>query len=425
MKSTTMSILKKIYSAVTLVGSVALIPIFFCFKRGRSRIWERFGVWGELPRDILWFHGASVGEVSGLLPLIELIKSRFPEKPILVTATSVTGLDRAMSLGVETRLLPFDSNIWLSKAFKSKSFQGLVISEREVWPNLLEQLKIIKIPVMMVNARLSRNSFRFYHALPGLFVDALKSFRKILSSDGRVVEAFVSLGVARERILVTGNSKYERKPSVSSEAAAEALRREFFRTSDPIIVLGSLRVGEEKLWFPAIKEALDGGHSFNVVIAPRHSERFEYFRSKLQENGLTYTDRSASSPSGTETSPGIILLDTIGELESVYSFASLAFIGGTLVPVGGHNPLEPAPYSVPICMGPSQDSISDITEQLRGEGGLIELKDFSDIMNVIQRVSERDANLKVIGEQAKKVWRANQGACDSIVRAVEEEMGSL
>jgi len=192
-----------------------------------------------------------------------------------------------------------------------------------------------------------------------------------------------------------------------------------------VLVLGSLRPGEERYWFPGLA-AFRGGAPLNVVVAPRHQERFEYFAERLSAHGLAFRRRSGAAGSEfssdpRQLAPDVVLLDTLGELERVYSFADAAFIGGSLVPgFGGHNPLEAAAYGVCVAMGPHCENVDDLIESLRERGGYIPLRTAEDAGALIARLSAGDAGLAAVGRQGREVWRLNSGAADRIMAAVDE-----
>ena len=406
--------LKLIYSLVTFAASLGCLPLFLLHPRGRRRIRERYGLWGLEAGEVLWFHGASVGEVAGLLPIMARCRTKFPSAKILLTATSPTGLEKAAGAVDYVRLLPFDNRIWLAMALRNVTPRILVFGETEVWPNLLSLLSCRGVPLLLVNGRISEFSLRYYRWLKPLLRGALAKLAAIYTLNAKYRERFIEFGVPPEKVIVSGNAKYQSKPGVADREEAARLRQQFFAGEAPVLVLGSLRPGEERVWFPALAAA--DGQRIRTIVAPRHQEKTAYFIERLKEFELQFQPRSAQkSPALTP----IVLLDTLGELEKVYSFADLAFIGGTLVTgIGGHNPLEAAAYGVPVALGPHCENIDDIALMLENEGALFRVVEPRDAERLIASVAVRDPQLDAAGRQALRVWQQCSGAAELIVERI-------
>lgn len=409
----------QLYSAATLAASVPLYPLFLSRARGRARIGERYGYWSLNLEDCLWIHGASVGEMNGLTPVMRAIKHAAPGLPLLATATSVTGLEKAAPVSDVQRLLPFDSQLYLSRALARVRPRAFVFAETELWPGLLNYLRQREVPRLLVNARMSDHSFPRYRMLKPIVQPLLSGLDQILVSDQISEERFLALGAPRERVLVVGNAKYDLSPALTAPDEINKLRRWLFSEEWPILVLASLRPGEEEVWFTALSRAYAAGANLNVIIGPRHQEKFAFFAERLDAFGLKFIRRSEASAEGPAASGvPILLLDTMGELNRMFAVADAAFVGATLIPIGGHNPLEPAMYGACPVLGPYTQNVSDITDSLQRAGALIRIGSEADIAEVIELVVDRSDALREKGARAKQVWQQYCGATSRIVAKI-------
>lgn len=399
------------YNLAMFVLSLLVGPLFLLSERGRRRFFERYGSWRlKDSSTLLWFHGASLGEVAGLLPLLQETK-RISNSKILVTATSPTGLDKVEAQVDFVRLLPFDCSVWIERALAGLKIERCIITETEIWPGLLRALAKHKIKVSFVNARISERSLKAYGRFPRLFRSALTKVDKILCADKLSYERFLKLGLSSEKLHYLGNSKYDRAKTFQASQEITKFKQELFKNDLPVLTLGSIRPGEDKIWFPAISATKKEGKRFNLIVAPRHKEKYSYFKqelSKLQEN---FTQRSLQQ----EACEGILLLDTMGELEKVYSFSALAFIGGSIVDFGGHNPFEALAYGVPVAMGSYRHAVQELTLELEQAGALFTVDKIQQAQEVIRLMCEDPARLQIAGEAGVKVWLENQGATNRIL----------
>lgn len=404
-----MSISSLAYEAVAFGASLALGPPFLFYKRGRTRILERYGSWNVPGGSYTWFHGASIGEVNGLVPLIREWRSNHPGEDTILTATSITGLERGGNITSVSRLLPFDSSIWINRAIKDLVVKKFIFGETEIWPGLLNNLHASGVKTYMVNARIEERSMRLYEGLLGsVFKDALRKVTCFCISTEATKERLLRLGVSDERVIVTGNAKYDLEGVKIGEDERMELKKKLFSNDLPIIVFGSVRTGEEDIFYDAIRSV----EGINFVVAPRHSERFLYFEERLSKAGINYHKWSTEGKNDTN----ICLLDAFGVLPKCYKVASGAVIGGTLKPYGGHNPLEAS--GIPIAIGQYTDHIQDIVDELRAEGGYTPVATTSEIAAFAARV--RDGGLKELGERSTKVALKMKGATERILRVIND-----
>lgn len=386
--------------------------------RGRRRYGERFGLWEGVPKVQWWLHGASVGEVQGLLPLISQIRRVQGGTKILLTSTSPTGLDRAGEAVDFRRLLPIDVPLCVRGALsKVAGAEHFVLAETELWPTALAEILEREVPIHIVNGRISDYTLAWYQRFRSVFSPLLSRVASVCLAHESQRARYLDLGVRPELIHVTGHTKYDTEPKIISVDARAELRREFFPgepDATPIIVLGSLRPNEEDGWLSAVRDLIKEGRTLKVILAPRHMEKVEYFSQRLTELGLLWGLWSDENRSSCD----ILLLDTMGRLEDAYSIARLAFVGGTLVDIGGHNPLEPAMYGVPVVVGPYISVIRDVVEELRGEDAILEISDGGSARAILSRVLTSDPSLDALGARGQGVWLKHRGASKRVLSVI-------
>ena len=410
-------------SRVYTLGVTAAAPLvavgLACSARGRRRYAERFGVWGEVPPSAWWMHGASVGEVKGLLPLIGEVRSHHPEQSILLTSTSPTGLDRAGDSVATKRLLPIDVPWCVRRALSSVRAERFVLAETELWPIFLRELMKRGVPSHIVNGRISDYTLRRYQMTRSIFAPLLERIATVSVASQTQADRYRELGVRSEVIHVTGHTKYDSAPKVSETISRDQLRSEFFPGMDdstPVVTLGSVHLGEESVWLQAVQAIRREGKRVKIVLAPRHMERVPYFIDALQKTGLPWARWSERQG---QSEYDVLLLDVMGRLEEGYAISSLAFIGATLVDIGGHNPLEAAMYGVPVVVGPYTSVISDVLDDMRAANALTEIQVGESVRGLLERVANGDPALREGGHRGRHVWSHHRGAAHRVVSVIE------
>ena len=412
-------ILSRVYALSVTAAAPLVAAGLACSARGRRRYAERFGAWGEVSRSEWWMHGASVGEVQGLLPLIGEVRVRHPHESILLTSTSPTGLDRAGESVNTKRLLPIDVPWCVRRSLSSVETKRFVLAETELWPVLLRELLTRGVPCHIVNGRISDYTLRRYQMLRGLLSPLLERVASVCVASETQRDRYRALGVRPEVIHVTGHTKYDSAPKVREDVSRADLRREFFGENDtdtPLVTLGSVRPGEESVWLGAVQALYRTGKRLKVILAPRHMEKVSHFTDVLRKSGLSWVRWSERQNCA---SYDVLLLDVMGKLEEAYAVASLAFIGGTLVDIGGHNPLEAAMYGVPVVVGPYTSVISDVLDDMRSAQALTELGVGEDVQPLLERVVNRDPALREAGERGQRVWSHHRGAAQRVASVIE------
>lgn len=374
----------------------------------------------------IWLHAVSVGEVLAVTRLVRTLDAGLPDGSVVVSTTTRTGQALARERFDSDRVFycPLDLP-WAVRAYLNALRPSLLIlAETEFWPNLLSGCFRRRIPVVVVNARISDRSWPRYRKLRLLWRPILRRLDRVLAQSQTDVDRLLALGCRPDRVVVAGNLKFDVRIAQDSEAAqilkslVKGLR---------LVVAGSTLEGEESALVEAWPRLLAADPQLAMVIAPRHPERFSAVAALLERSGIPWCKRSAW-PSRARTSrkpvdplrPGeIVLLDTIGELASVYALAGVAFVGGSLVPAGGHNPLEPAQFAVPLVMGPHYANFVAITDSLRSHDALRIAAKEELAAALIDLLNNRSA-AEAMGARAKEVFDRQAGATNRCVVAIHE-----
>lgn len=375
---------------------------------------------GFLPRGMrrggIWLHGASIGEVNLLVPLAKGIRAQAPLLPLFLSVTTRTGLQRARSLFPEASsfLLPLDLPPLMAKLFNSLQPKALIIAESELWPNLIYQAKLRGCPLFLVNARIAPSSK--YRLLKSLFPYLFGSFTKIFCRGEKDRREFQSLGVKGERLTVVGGLKFNR---LQKSSLSPNLRENLgIRPGEKVLIAGCTRKGEEERVLQAFSQV--ASPQVTLILAPRHLNRLEEVEKILRRGGFDYIRRSLAVQRGKER---VILLDTYGELSSIYALGYAAFIGGSLEPLGGHNPLEPASFGVPVIFGPSMEGNPEGAEVLLRAGGGIMVRDEEELAQVWRRLLQDPGEREERGRAARRALEGSSGRTERVAQEILREIG--
>lgn len=374
-------------------------------------------------RPLIWLHAVSVGEVLAISRLVKTLDTALPEYLIFVSTTTRTGQELARERFGQNRVFycPLDLP-WAVRAYLNALRPRLfILAETEFWPNLLSGCFRRGIPLAVVNARISDRSWPRYRLLRGFFRPLLERLSRVLAQTETDAERLKAIGCCPERISVAGNLKFDVR--VASET--DAIRQLKALAPDlQLVVAGSTLEGEEAALLGAWPQLLEADPQLALVLAPRHPERFAAVAAMFDRSGFSWVKRSDwhITPEGSlkPLNPGtIVLLDTIGELASVYSLAAVAFVGGSLVPAGGHNPLEPAQFGVPIVIGPHYANFRAITgDLLAREAVRIVAKE--ELAGVLMELLRDRAAAEAMGARALAVFTSQAGATERTVRALQD-----
>ncbi len=405
-------------------------------KKYRQGLWDRLGrvppslartdLDSACQRPVIWLHAVSVGEVLAASRLVEELAQQFPDYRLLISTTTLTGQTLARERFGDDCVFycPLDLP-WAVRSYLNALHPSLLIlAETEFWPNLLSGCLRRGIPVVVVNARISDRSWPRYRRFRWFWRPFLSRLSRVLAQSEADADRLKEIGCAEGRVSVAGNLKFDIRAAQCSEATEllQALKHGL-----RLVVAGSTLEGEEAALLGVWPRLLEEMPGLALVIAPRHPERFDAVARLLKASGYPWKKRSEwrSEPAGAikPLRPGqVVLLDSIGELASVYSLAAVAFVGGSLVPAGGHNPLEPAQFGAPIVMGPYYANFRAITEDLLAHDAL-RIAENEELAEVLVDLLLDRPEAEAIGIRGKEVFEQHSGATGRCLEALRELLG--
>ncbi|WP_192035750.1 lipid IV(A) 3-deoxy-D-manno-octulosonic acid transferase [Halomonas sp. YLGW01] len=376
---------------------------------------------GLAERPVTWLHCASVGEVLAARPLIEALVAARPGHQLVVTTMTATGADRVQALA--DKLNTEGAGAIVSHHFVPLDFPGAarrfvdrlapvqaIFFETELWPNLLAACRRRGVPVAVVNGRLSPRAFARYLKIRPLMAAALANVDWLAAKSDEDAERFQALGMAEANTAMVGSLKFDMCASDEDLERSERLRT--WLGERPTWVAGSTHPGEDEPLLAAHRRLLETHPEALLILVPRHPQRFDEVAALCETQGETQgmrvARRSRDERPGPETE--VYLADTMGELSTLYGAADIAFVGGSLVPIGGHNLLEPAVLGVPVVTGPSLENFSDVAATLREAGALTEVPDGEALAATLAAFLDDPAARDRLGEAGRRVVAANRGA---------------
>ena len=403
-----------VYSAL-LYLLLPLLVLYLSFRGIKSpdyrRRWsERFGL-ASLSKSDLLIHSVSMGETLAAIPLIKAIQHAFPQLTITVTTTSPTGsaeVVKAFGDRVQHCYLPFDIAVCVQRFLKQVSPKSIIIMETELWPNLVHQAARLDIKLMLANARLSEKSAEKYKNKAKLTQPMLQSLNLIAAQSQQTAERFIELGVDPAKVIVTGSLKFDLTISKDKIEQAKTLRAQWQRADSPVWVAGSVHPGEFEAMLQAHRKLLLVRPDALLIMVPRHPEQFNAAASKITDSGFILSRRSLNEAVQPDTQ--VLLGDTMGELLTFYGAADQAFVGGTLIDNGGHNPLEPAALGLPVYVGPQHWDFSEITGLLKDAGALQVIDSADELAEALIVKFNNEDVYKAASTAGLKVVSANRGA---------------
>lgn len=389
----------------------------------RKRIGERFGLLPDgLHKGYIWLHSVSVGETVAAEPLVKALLRDYPHRRLLVTTMTPTGSEQVLrSFGnqVDHVYAPYDLPGSVRRFLNNTQPCMAVIMETELWPNVLRQCSERNIPAVLINARLSKASAKGYARAPsvsGMMMSKLGGVAAQNQVDG---ERFVQLGLPRERLRITGSIKFDHSISPDVMKTTAILREEWQGASKrPVWIAASTHSGEDEIILKAHRLLLNDDISALLILVPRHPERFEEVYSLCAQEGMEISRRSSREAVRSHTQ--LVLGDTMGELAALYGACDIAFVGGSLVARGGHNPIEPAAWGLPVLVGEHTFNFQEIVEQLLAQGGAHRVHNAEDIAEQVKSILTNSQRHAEAGAANKAVVEANRGATQRQLALVRE-----
>lgn len=405
-----------------------LVPlvIFRLWWRGRKnpdyrkRIAERFGFFSRLPeKKRIWLHSVSVGETIAAAPLIKKLLAEYPDYSLLITTTTPTGsaqLKRLFGEQVEHVYFPYDLPDVIHRFFHRAQPDILIVMETELWPNLYSKCAQQKIPVLVANARLSPRSLAGYAKISGVIRAVLGNISIIAPQSEADAERFKRLGADKKQIHICGNIKFDLQIPVEAKETGEALKRKF--GNRPVWIAASTHDGEDAQILSAHRNILGQLPDALLILVPRHPERFNEVARLCQEEKFSMTRRSRNDYPDANTQ--VYLGDTMGELLQLYAAADVAFVAGSLVPTGGHNPLEPAALGLPVLTGPHVFNFAEIVDALQVKNAMNLIHSSRELAERVTQLLQQPEERSVLGEAGRQLVTDNRGAADCLLGKISD-----
>ncbi|MBI5327085.1 MAG: 3-deoxy-D-manno-octulosonic acid transferase [Deltaproteobacteria bacterium] len=441
--------------------SLLMLAPYFLFKMAfagkyRKGVLERFGFIGEeklknlYDKKVVWFHAVSVGETKASMLLLKHFKEKYPDAKIIFSTVTATGNAIAMKQGAQwidsLIYFPFDFHWVVNSVVKRIKPKVFIVVEKEIWPNILKVLKKSNIPALVINGTISDRSFKRYKMFGFFFKRIFGNISCFLCQTKMDGDKAIALGIEPSRVIATGNIKFDIESAQWSPSERDVVMRGLNITGyDDIIIAGSTHAGEEEIVLDVFKRLKQEVSNLRVIIAPRHPERFNEVERLIKGMGFSITRRSVIRsqkqearskkqeaqkslasyllPIVSHPKSEVILLDTIGELCNFYSIATIAFVGGTLVDIGGHNLLEPAFYKKPVIYGNYLKGYTGMANMLETAGGGIRIKNGEEFFEKAKQLLMDDVYSQKVGSAAYSVVLANKGATDKCLKILEGLFG--
>lgn len=405
---------------------VIIVPLWLFSSKRRATLLKRLG-WQSFPshpyprsgkpqQKPVWIHALSIGELLSAGGLIQRLRGQIGNRPLYLSVSTASAFamaqDRFARSCDGTFYFPYDVAFAVNRCLDAVDPALIVLIETDIWPGFLAEVRRRHIPCCLVNGRLSPESFRTYSRLRLLFEPAFNSFRWIFPQSPGEAERFFAIGVAPERVRHTGNLKFDVAAALPGVDQVAALRKEFYIPADtPMLIAGSTHRGEEEIIRSCFLRLRRQFSTLGLIIVPRRPERgtevVELFRGREVEAAL------ASQVNG---STPVIVVDRMGYLSRLYALADVAVIGGSFVPQGGQNPIEPAAWGKPVLFGPDMHDFPDVAAWLLKAGGAIQARDEQELFSACNRLLSDPHEARVMGERARSVVVDHQGATERVTQ---------
>ncbi len=426
-------IINIVYSLVLLLAfpGVVCYHLYRSVSRGRRAAFaERFGFIPESEaanvagQGTIWVHAVSVGETLASRPLLTALKKRYPDKKLVISTVTETGREVAQKLREPDLCIyfPFDYRFAVRRAVRTIKPELVIVVETEIWPTFMDEVRRQGIPSLLVNGRISDRSLGRYLKLSWFFRPVLEKFTALCMQSAEDRRRIITIGAPAERVIVANNLKYDLMVAPLSAAEKGSLRERYLIPADTfVVVAGSTHQGEDESVIAACRALLDTGAKVILVLVPRHPERSGEVAELLRNSGFAVTLRSRLEERQTPLASGeALLVDRVGELMSFYSLADLIFVGGSLVPTGGHNLLEPASVGIPLLFGPHMTNFREITALvLEAEAG-VQVADGGELLTLFVALFTDDVRRSRLGDNGLELMARLGGSTDRHMAVIEK-----
>jgi 3-deoxy-D-manno-octulosonic-acid transferase len=403
------------YTFVLTLGLIVTLPYYLIrFRKYMPTIPDRLGLL-KLPQlsSSIWVHAVSVGEVKATEVLVEQLRRQFPGKPIVVSTSTPAGqeLARMRSDTIDhTFYFPIDLPFCVARALGRVDPHMVIIAETEIWPNFLRACRDRRIPVVMINGRISDRSYGRYRLVRRWLSRVFADYTVMGMQSEMDRQRIEAIGADPRKVTVFGNLKYDLP---ASARPLDAVLVSSLRTLQPLWIAASTLPGEEELVLDAFAALLPSRPDLKLMIAPRHADRFDSIEELVKRRGFICARRSRLPV--TSSAP-VLLLDTFGELAATFEYATVVFMGGSLVAKGGHNVLEPARFQKPIVFGPHMENFRDMAALFLNGKAAIQIQNASELSPVIETILSNPQLAAQLGKNAKTIVEQNTGATDRVLR---------
>lgn len=386
---------------------------------------ERFGMCKPVVEDdVIWVHSVSAGETIAAVPLIRRMQHKYPQLVFVVTTMTPTGSDRVNALlgtSVYHMYAPYDLPDMVHRFLHRTKPKMLILIDTELWPNIIYQCHKRNISILLVNGRLSLRSAKGYGKIAGLTKGMLDRVTHVTTQSESQARRFECLGLSQEKLSVTGSIKFDLiLPEDLSER--EAVLLEKIGPDRLVFIAASTHEGEEEILLDAYEKICRSFPQTLLIIVPRHPDRFDQVTKLCLNRNIKVVRHSEGV--GCNQDDNILIVDTMGELLYFYAVSNIVFVGGSLVPAGGHNMMEAAAFGLPIIMGPHRFNVADIAENFVAAGALESVSDSESLVDAWARLSSDKSLREEMGESALKVMRENRGALDKVVALIERHLST-
>ncbi len=408
-----------LYTAVLAAALILASPWYLVrFRKYMPAVGERLGYVGPQTGPAIWIHAVSVGEVRAVDRMIERLRDAFPGRRLVLSTTTPTGRALALAEGRVDRVIyfPLDLPGAVARSLDRIRPEMVIVAETEIWPNFLRECERRRAPVFMVNGRVSDTSYDRYRLAARWLPRVLDGYRLLGMQSDEDARRVIDLGAPRARTVVLGNVKYDAPASTPTlddalDAALSAMQ--------PMWIAASTAAGEEPMVLEAYGRLRRAHPGLRLLIAPRRPERFGEVEAMIAARALRSARRSALPE---EPDADVLLLDSIGELAAAFRHAAVVFMGGTLVPRGGHNVLEPARFRKPVVFGPHMENFRDMARTFLDAGAAVQVADAAELARAVARMLEDPELAERIGTRAARVAERNAGATARTVGAIRAAM---
>ncbi len=381
----------------------------------RQRLKERYAIYTtqqKIPQNSIVIHAASVGEVIAITPLVKKLQDTYPHLSIVFTTVTPTGSERvkvAFGDSVTHFYLPYDIPYAVKRFLNLTKPKAIIVVETELWPNLIKYANKCHIPFIIANARLSPRSVKRYGYIKNLIYPMFRDVKLIMAQDKTSADRYLELGVQQKHLINTGNLKFDLNIDEQQYQEIKLTEKKLNIMNRPVWVAGSTHEGEEELLLKTHQELLKSYPDLILILVPRHPERFDSVANIINSTNLKFIRRLDNQLLTPETS--VLLGDTMGEMMLFYGIADIAFVGGSLVKHGGHNPLEPIAFKIPVISGIHTYNFTEIYEKLINVNGFIEVEsDTNKLVQAVKFLLKNTDESHQIGEAGFQVLKENQGA---------------